>query len=139
MIRTLSLGNKEPDYIRHSLAAGAFKSVFQGLKRIGNGDVLQAGDLKQVGGEFLFEFSPRLQSGQIRAPPKLNNRSYDGVAVTWCHRMRNTRDHTEVQELPKILGMENPDDKSRSPSEKSGSNKRNSTSITARPSKLRNR
>ncbi|PVH70590.1 hypothetical protein DL98DRAFT_597695 [Cadophora sp. DSE1049] len=26
--------------------------------------------------------------------------------VTWCHRMRNTRDHAEIPELREVLGLD---------------------------------
>lgn len=26
--------------------------------------------------------------------------------VTWCHRMRNTRDHAEMEELREVLGLD---------------------------------
>jgi hypothetical protein len=81
MTRTLELG-KKPEYIQTNLFVASVQSVVQGLKS-GN-KALQGGDFKQVGGEFLFE---------------------DGEPV-WVHRMRNTRDHCEVQTLRKVLGME---------------------------------
>lgn len=83
MTKTLSLGKKDPEYIQHSLALGVWQSIIQGLKRVGEGDVLKAGDMRQVGGEFLIE----------------------GGKVTWCHRMRNTRDHAEIPELQSVLGV----------------------------------
>lgn len=83
MAKTLSLGKKDPEYIQHSLMVGAWQSIVQGLKRVGEGDVLKAGDMRQVGGEFLVE----------------------GGKVSWCHRMRNTRDHAEISELRSVLGI----------------------------------
>ncbi len=47
---------------------------------------MKGGDYKQVGGEFLWE------SGE----------------VVWCHRMRNTRDHAEIQVLRDRLGLDGP-------------------------------
>jgi AhpC/TSA antioxidant enzyme len=81
MSRTLSLGNKKPDYMRSSILAGVFKSMIQGV-RSGSG-VTKGGDIKQVGGEFMFE---------------------EGKVV-WCHRMKNTRDHSEIPELRQVLGL----------------------------------
>ena len=46
--------------------------------------MLSGGDFKQVGGEFLF------QNGK----------------VTWCHRMKNTRDHAEVPLVRQQLGLD---------------------------------
>ncbi|KAI9753057.1 MAG: hypothetical protein M4579_005356 [Chaenotheca gracillima] len=81
MTRTLTLGPK-PEYMRISLLTAMVTSVVQGLRQ-GTG-ATKAGDVKQVGGEFLFE---------------------DGV-VTWCHRMRNTRDHAEVPKLRLVMGLD---------------------------------
>lgn len=103
MTRTLSLGHKDPAYINHTLVSGALKSIYQGLKRIGSGDVLQAGDLRQVGGEFLFEVTG---AGVSAEKAKSGNGDLKKLAVTWCHRMKNTRDHAEIPELRKILGLE---------------------------------
>ena len=82
MTRTLSLGPKRPTYMRKSLFSNGISSIIQGI-RSGRGAV-KGGDVKQVGGEFLFE----------------------DEKVVWCHRMRNTRDHAEVEELKRIVGLE---------------------------------
>jgi hypothetical protein len=81
MTRTLDLG-KKPDYIKPNLIANSVHSIIQVLST-GN-KALKGGDFKQVGGEFLFE---------------------DGQCV-FAHRMRNTRDHMEVEELRGVLGLE---------------------------------
>ena len=80
MTRTLSLGSKDPKYMRQSVYRVGLQSIVQGLKTGRN--MLSAGDFWQVGGEFLFES--------------------DG-AVSWCHRMKNTRDHSELDQLGKKL------------------------------------
>lgn len=55
------------------------------IQSLGSGrKALKGGDFKQVGGEFLFE------NGQC----------------TWAHRMRTTRDHTEIVETRKLLGLD---------------------------------
>ena len=96
------MGHKDPQYIQHTLVAGMVKSIAQGLKRIGSGDILQAGDIKQVGGEFLFE----VMGGDMQLPKsKAGNESLKKVDVTWCHRMKNTRDHAELPHLKKALGL----------------------------------
>ncbi|KAF2175237.1 hypothetical protein K469DRAFT_702862 [Zopfia rhizophila CBS 207.26] len=82
MTRTLDLGKKKPEYLQSNLFVTTVQSIMQGLKT-GSG-ALKGGDLKQVGGEFLFE---------------------DGE-VKWAHRMRNTRDHAEVTELRRVLGLD---------------------------------
>ena len=82
MSRTLNLGPSKPEYMRKSMIATMALSIIQGLK-MGTG-ATKGGDIKQVGGELLFE------SGEVK----------------WCHRMRNTRDHAEVKVLKQVLGFE---------------------------------
>lgn len=113
MARTWSLGNKGPDYIQHTIVSGVVKSIAQGLKRIGSGDVLQAGDYKQVGGEFLFEVTG---GGTRLGDCKRGNRALKRLRVRWCHRMQNTRDHAELPELKSVLGLlETVDEEERRP------------------------
>lgn len=81
MSRTLSMGPKRPDYIKNSMVSTTVQSMIQCIKS-GKG-IVQGGDLRQVGGEMLFE---------------------DGE-VTWVHRMKNTRDHAELHELRRVLGL----------------------------------
>lgn len=64
------------------VVVNAVKSIVQELRSGRN--ILKGGDLSQVGGEFLFE---------------------EGK-VTWCHRMKNTRDHAEIPELRVALGLD---------------------------------
>lgn len=55
------------------------------MQSLGSGrKALKGGDFKQVGGEFLFE------NGEC----------------TWAHRMRTTRDHTEITKTRKMLGLD---------------------------------
>ncbi|KAK9311594.1 AhpC/TSA antioxidant enzyme-domain-containing protein [Lipomyces starkeyi] len=88
MSRSLSLGESTPDYIQQSVLVSTVKGISQILKRIPAGDGLKGGDVKQIGGEFLFEVQ-----GSVLEP-------------IWCHRMRNTRDHTEVPALRRVLGLD---------------------------------
>ena len=82
MARTLNLGPQSPDYMQKPLLSVMLQSIFQSL---GSGlKAFKGGDYWQVGGEFLFE------KGE----------------VVWCHRMTNTRDHAEVPELRKQLGLD---------------------------------
>ncbi|KAL8995718.1 MAG: hypothetical protein Q9169_004612 [Polycauliona sp. 2 TL-2023] len=82
MIRTLSLGSKAPGYMQYSLPSAMIRAVYQNLKA--GRSAFRGGDYWQVGGEFIFD---------------------DGE-VTWCHRMKNTRDHAEVPELRRQLGLD---------------------------------
>ncbi|RDW81989.1 hypothetical protein BP6252_03101 [Coleophoma cylindrospora] len=113
MTRTLNLGTR-PDYIRNGLMSGVFKSMVQSLRHLKGGMVFQGGDYQQVGGEFLFE--PVDISTPICSPAGGDENKQLGAnagaeqseekRVTWCHRMRNTRDHVEIPELREILGLD---------------------------------
>jgi len=85
LARTLQLGNKKPEYIKQSMFLNAMSSVFDGIKS--GSKAVKGGDWWQVGGEFLFV------------------RDGDGWKVEWCHRMKMTRDHTEMAELRKVVGV----------------------------------
>ncbi|KAF1967830.1 hypothetical protein BU23DRAFT_558996 [Bimuria novae-zelandiae CBS 107.79] len=80
MTRTLDLG-KKPEYFQSNMLFTTVQSIVQGLKTGSN--ALKGGDLKQVGGEFLF----------------------DHGKCVWAHRMRHTRDHAEVSEVRQLLGL----------------------------------
>lgn len=58
------------------------QSVFQSLAS--GRKAFKGGDYWQVGGEFIFE------KGEAK----------------WCHRMSNTRDHAEVPQIRKELGLD---------------------------------
>ena len=80
MTSTLELGPK-PDYQSNKMINIVGSSLVQVLSS-GSG-LFKGGSYVQVGGELLFQ---------------------DGELV-WCHRMRTTRDHTEIEDLRKILGL----------------------------------
>lgn len=80
MTRTLKLGEKKPDYIKTSLLMNVAKSALCQLTA--GSAMFQGGDIHQVGGEFLID-----QQGKI----------------LWSRKMQNTRDHTEMQDLRRIL------------------------------------
>jgi hypothetical protein len=82
MARTLNLGHERPAYMQKSLLHAIVASVLQSLRQ--GRKAFKGGDYWQVGGEFLFE----------------------GGRARWCHRMANTRDHAEVPELRRVLGLE---------------------------------
>lgn len=77
MVSNLSLGDRKPDYIKKSLLASAMGGTWSVITQ----PTASPGKKSQNGGEFIF---------------------VDGV-LKWCRRMRNTRDHAEVEELRKIL------------------------------------
>lgn len=94
MVRTLALG-KKPDYAKgKSLLRISLESIAQGLGHLRTGLAVRGGDHKQVGGEFLF------QGEEGKGEEEEEKR------VTWCHRMRTTRDHTESDVLRELLGID---------------------------------
>jgi hypothetical protein len=99
MQRTLKMGDYTPDYIHTGIFVSSLQSIVQGLKRLPKGDVRKAGNMDQNGGEFLF----------VRREGSVGwGGDYwaDDWRVTWCHRMRNTRDHTEASRLRIVLGID---------------------------------
>ncbi|KAF3388385.1 Thioredoxin-like protein AAED1 [Penicillium rolfsii] len=85
MASTWALGPK-PEYVKKNMARVVSESIIQGLKQFSSGLATKGGDTKRVGGEFFFEPMPE-----------------GGKMVSWCHRMKTTRDHTGVKELAKVL------------------------------------
>lgn len=96
MIRTMSLGD-QPEYIKGSLPSYILKGIMQAFRRIGSGDVLKGGDSKQVGGEFLFVTK---KTGDGETNPEETD-----AKVEWCHRMKNTRNHSSVSDIQSALGI----------------------------------
>ncbi|KAI1738031.1 AhpC/TSA antioxidant enzyme-domain-containing protein [Xylaria scruposa] len=122
MVRTLSMGPR-PAYLQNRTVAHTVVSgIVQGLRQVKSGLATKSGDQKQVGGEFLFEPASRTLETPIQTPlldgeeeGRKNDVGLDGAGgnrkgeekcVTWCHRMRTTRDHAEIPELMEILGLE---------------------------------
>ncbi|KAI0838659.1 AhpC/TSA antioxidant enzyme-domain-containing protein [Hypoxylon sp. FL0890] len=123
MVRTLALGPR-PAYLQgKSVAHTVVSGVVQGLKQVKSGLVMKMGDQKQVGGEFLFEpatltldtpvTTPRSEEEKKLEPPSEDDKpdhqeepQVEEKRVTWCHRMRNTRDHAEMPELMEVLGLD---------------------------------
>ncbi|KAB8290276.1 hypothetical protein EYC80_011141 [Monilinia laxa] len=122
MMRTLNLGAR-PEYQRRGTLMGIAQSVAQSLKQIKGGKLFQGGDYQQVGGEFLFE--PVRMATPITSPAdcpidgmhesggilgngdKIGEKEgYEEKMVTWCHRMKNTRDHAEIPEIREVLGFD---------------------------------
>lgn len=125
MNSTLNLGTK-PDYVKRPLSRSTLAGIAQGLRAIPRGLALKGGNQRQVGGEFLFEPSdlvtpvttPHEEKKQTLAKPEAQEASSGKASteeecchpveekkVTWCHRMKTTRDHCEMPELMDILGL----------------------------------
>ncbi|KAI0971560.1 AhpC/TSA antioxidant enzyme-domain-containing protein [Xylaria arbuscula] len=111
MARTFSLGSR-PAYLGDKTVAHTVVSgIRQGLRQVKTGLVTKMGDQRQVGGEFLFEPASGLVETPIASPAAgAAEGGEDSVVeekcVTWCHRMRTTRDHAEIPELMEILGLQ---------------------------------
>ncbi|TGJ87028.1 hypothetical protein E0Z10_g1748 [Xylaria hypoxylon] len=109
MVRTFNLGPR-PAYLQNkSVAHTVVSGIVQGLKQVKTGLVTKMGDQRQVGGEFLFEPASRMLETPISTPlPDDQERggAVEEKCVTWCHRMRTTRDHAEIPELMEILGLD---------------------------------
>ncbi|KAF3073326.1 Thioredoxin-like protein AAED1 [Trichoderma lentiforme] len=125
MVKTLNMGDK-PAYAKKSTSRGIFDSIVQGLKQVPKGLALKSGDHRQVGGEFLYE--PFQVSTPVTTPheeqhpqfgtfERPENGNGNGKAreeeeraeekrITWCHRMKTTRDHVEIPELMEVLGLD---------------------------------
>lgn len=80
--RTLSLGEKKPNYIKSSFLSNLLKSALSQITAGSN--MFKGGDIQQVGGEYLIDKHGR---------------------IIWSHKMENTRDHSEVDELHKVLTL----------------------------------
>ncbi len=93
----------------------------QSLKQLPFGKTFQGGDYQQVGGEFMFEPANGIMDTPVHSPEDdfnrqlgdrrgvegmLENGYSEEKRVTWCHRMRNTRDHAEMEELREVLGLD---------------------------------
>lgn len=123
MVKTLNMGDK-PAYAKKSTSRGIFDSIVQGLKQVPKGLALKSGDHRQVGGEFLYE-PPRVstpvttpqveqhpQFGTLGGPENGNGKAREEEKpaeekkITWCHRMKTTRDHVEMPELMEVLGLD---------------------------------
>ncbi|KAF3760553.1 hypothetical protein M406DRAFT_16684, partial [Cryphonectria parasitica EP155] len=119
MIKTLALGQR-PAYMSKSLLKSSLDSIVQGVKQIKTGLAIRGGDQRQIGGEFLFEpvelhspdaspvyeFDRRLERAQQHDDQHSSkNQGANEKKVTWCHRMKTTRDHAEIPELMEILGL----------------------------------
>lgn len=130
MTRTWDMGEK-PAYMRRSVLGVSASGVFQGLKHVASGLATKGGDFKQVGGEFLFEPADLVTPISTPEAAETERSLDDAIAkqealrtsasvheeeedvygseqksVTWCHRMRTTRDHAEIPELMEVLGLD---------------------------------
>ncbi|KAK8069120.1 hypothetical protein PG994_005736 [Apiospora phragmitis] len=119
MVRTLAMGNR-PAYMQNkSVAQTVMSGIVQGLKQVKSGLVLKMGDQRQVGGEFLFEPASLSLDSPIPTPSDeeksidldektgpIDDEKSEEKKVTWCHRMRTTRDHVEIPELMEVLGLD---------------------------------
>ncbi|KHN96582.1 fmHP [Metarhizium album ARSEF 1941] len=122
MTKTFALGSK-PAYMRKSMWRSTLDSIGQGLKVLPKGLSLKSGDQRQVGGEFLFEpldvVTP-ITTPMYERPAAIgstqgatggsrdrgDDEPVERKRITWCHRMKTTRDHTEIPKLMEVLGLD---------------------------------
>ncbi|KAI3395930.1 hypothetical protein diail_641 [Diaporthe ilicicola] len=81
MMSNLMPGGPSGSYLKKSALDNILTSTWKTLL---SGQALSGGPKAQNGGEWVF------QGGELR----------------WCHRMRNSTDHTETEELKKVLELE---------------------------------
>lgn len=86
MSKNLALG-PQPGYIHKGILRTAGESMLKALKHISTGLILKGGESRQNGGELIYESTGGAQEKQM----------------TWCHRMKTTRDHIEIDELIGLL------------------------------------
>lgn len=126
------------------------ESIGQSLKQVKSGKIFQGGDYQQVGGEFLFEpvvWNVKSPGGELGSAfsdgsekrlgysqgngmngeeqRSIPHKSGEQKHITWCHRMRNTRDHVEIPELKEVLGLDADEEIPKDVGEGGGSRKAN--------------
>ncbi|TQV95240.1 hypothetical protein V2A60_009714 [Cordyceps javanica] len=121
MVKTLALGEK-PAYMKMGFLKGVFTGMSQALRQLPRGLTLKSGDQRQVGGEFLFEpldlVTPMATPSDGHGGPAImeafdqhsghgdSKSQLEVKKITWCHRMRSTRDHAEIPEIMELLGLD---------------------------------
>ncbi|KAA8896038.1 hypothetical protein FN846DRAFT_966810 [Sphaerosporella brunnea] len=76
MSKSLALGEK-PKYISTGMISAVWHGIMGGIK----GGPTKGGNITRIGGEFLWV----------------------DQKLVWCHRMKNTRDHLEVEQVVKLF------------------------------------
>ena len=84
MTRTSMSPGAKPDYVQHGMAVNTLISLKRNLAM----PLKDPGELGGLGGEFVLG---------------------PGLECTYAHRMKNTRDHAELQDILKALGVMLPD------------------------------
>ena len=106
MIRTLKLGSTRPKYMASTgLLWNGLKSIVQGL-RSGPRKAMKGGDYDRVGGEILFESEKKKEGEEEES--SFGSGDERRWKVVWCHRMKTTRDHTELDDLERLLSSSSP-------------------------------
>jgi len=100
MGKTLDLGFRKPEYIQQAAWKSVVSSVWQGLSWKHGGFATKGGDFWQVGSEWLFQKT--VEKGGEGSSGSGKRR----WEVKWCHRMQNTRDHAELPEIRRVLGLD---------------------------------
>ena len=88
MRSNLELPATPAKYFQRSLFAVVARSAVQMIQRTWHGDAGSGGTVSQNGGEILYEVEG------------------DKVEIPWFHRMKNTQDHAEIDELRSVLKLD---------------------------------
>jgi len=100
MGKTLDLGSRKPEYIQQAAWKSVVSSVWQGVSWKHGGFATKGGDFWQVGGEWLFQ---KVVEKGGEDPSGSGEEKWE---VKWYHRMQNTRDHAELPEIRRVLGLD---------------------------------
>lgn len=88
MQSNLEMPSAPSKYFQRSIFAVVARSAVQMVQRTWHGDAGSGGPISQNGGEILYEVEG------------------DNVEVSWCHKMKNTQDHAEIDELRTVLELD---------------------------------
>jgi len=88
MQSNLDMPSTPSKYFQRSIFTVAAQSAVQIVQRVLHGDASSGGPVSLNGGEFLYEVEG------------------DNAEVSWCHRMKNTQDHSEIDELRNVLKLD---------------------------------
>lgn len=72
----------------------------------GQGKEGQTRGQDEEGGQQTEEETGNKRSGQYAVDDEEEDHRVEEKSVTWCHRMRTTRDHAEIPELMEVLGLD---------------------------------
>ena len=78
-------------YASDSVITAMGKGLSKAVGQLFDGLMFKGGDSKTIGGEFLYEMVPGGEK--------------ETFEITWCHRMKDTTDHSDIKELQQLLRL----------------------------------